>query len=474
MTCNVSEKANSLVTSLKGDTTPTLPTVDLSASKFNFDPSSDATGLYSDVPSVSLADLTTVALEGTGVFDKLMKAASLHIAEEYDNNRLTGDEYAKVYTSMMESVLSNSTRFVLDRERARWESVTAQMNARSAQADTFTSLVSLERMKLDTAKVYYDMENSGAQMSLTKVQVANANQENCMLQFSTDREQFTVEKIMPAQLAQEVHKAKCLLPTQTKLVQEQYESERANTQDLRSDEMTPHSGTVALQRSILEIDKNTKTYTLDAMLPIQRELTLEQVESERAKTLGTRTDGTTPITGIMGTQIRSGDAEAAIQEYQLTNTLPAQLSVIQEQHEAERAKTLGTRTDGTTPIAGVMGSQVASANADTLNKAYALANTLPAQLLLLQEQRESERAKTLDTRVDGSTVVSGSMGKQKELLDQQIDSFQKDAKHKVAKMYLDSWITQKTLDEGLIAPTEFQNAAIDSVLSQVRTANGYT
>ena len=87
------------------------------------------------------------------------------------------------------------------------------------------------------------------------------------------------------------------------------------------------------------------------------------------------------------------------------------------------------------------------------------------------EQRESERAKTLDTRIDGVTPVSGTVGKQKELYTQQIDSFDKDAKYKIAKIYLDGWITQKTLDEGLTAPTELQNTAINAVLSEIRDVN---
>jgi len=47
----------------------------------------------------------------------------------------------------------------------------------------------------------------------------------------------------------------------------------------------------------------------------------------------------------------------------------------------------------------------------------------------------------------------------------------KDAQHKTAKMYLDSWITQKTLDEGLTAPDEFTNAEVDNVMLHVRTNN---
>ena len=90
---------------------------------------------------------------------------------------------------------------------------------------------------------------------------------------------------------------------------------------------------------------------------------------------------------------------------------------------------------------------------------------------MLAEQKEAERSKTLNTRTDGTTIV-GSVGKQKDLYTQQIDSFIKDAKFKTAKMYLDGWITQKTLDEGLTAPSELTNTEINEVLVANRTANG--
>lgn len=108
--------------------------------------------------------------------------------------------------------------------------------------------------------------------------------------------------------------------------------------------------------------------------------------------------------------------------------------------------------------------------ADAAIKEYQHITLLPTQKLLLDEQIETARAQTTDTRRDGSTIV-GSVGKQKDLYTQQITSYQRDAEYKVAKMYLDSWITQKTLDEGLLAPTEMTNAEIDQVMAGVRANN---
>lgn len=90
---------------------------------------------------------------------------------------------------------------------------------------------------------------------------------------------------------------------------------------------------------------------------------------------------------------------------------------------------------------------------------------------LVKEQTESQRAQTLDVRVDGA-IVKGAIGKQKDLHAQQILSYQRDTEIKTGRMYLDSWITQKTMDEGLIAPTQFTNAIVDQVFGKIKLNSG--
>lgn len=102
---------------------------------------------------------------------------------------------------------------------------------------------------------------------------------------------------------------------------------------------------------------------------------------------------------------------------------------------------------------------------------YQLDNILPAQFTLVKEQGEVQRAQTLDTRTDGATVL-GVLGKQKALYAQQITSYQRDAETKAAKIFSDAWITQKTIDEGLVPPTGFTNASVDTVLTALKTNNG--
>jgi hypothetical protein len=95
-----------------------------------------------------------------------------------------------------------------------------------------------------------------------------------------------------------------------------------------------------------------------------------------------------------------------------------------------------------------------------------------AQEALIIEQTQVQRAQTMNTRLDGVTTVVGAIGKQKDLYDQQITSYQRDSETKAAKMFSDAWITQKTLDEGLTAPDNFTNATVDIVMEKIRENNG--
>jgi hypothetical protein len=201
-------------------------------------------------------------------------------------------------------------------------------------------------------------------------------------------------------------------------------------------------------------------------------------------------------------KLATEDAQYGTLKYQLDNTLPAQHGQVLQQTENlgiegdissynlgtilplqstglgldNAGKTLQNQT-GTYNLAtilplqaGKLTAETAGQTAQTTQTTYQTGNILPQQLNLLKEQTEAQRAQTLDTRVDGATVT-GSVGKQKDLYDQQITSYQRSSETNAAKIFADAWITRKTIDEGLPAPTGFENVSIDTVLTAIKTNN---
>lgn len=102
---------------------------------------------------------------------------------------------------------------------------------------------------------------------------------------------------------------------------------------------------------------------------------------------------------------------------------------------------------------------------------YNLDEMMPIQKELLSYQMSAQRAQTHDTQTDGVTPIVGLIGKQKDLYTQQITSYQRDSEVKAAKLFTDAWITMKTIDEGLLPPTNFNNASLDLILGDLKTNN---
>lgn len=412
--CDADSQANSLYTSLTADA-PTPPTVDLSGDQFSFVPD-QTTDLYSDIVSVTLDELTTGHLDGEGVFDVMMASIDKHIEREFKGNRLTGDQYANVYLNVVTAVLDQSVKFLLSKDRARWEALTAQMNARIAEIKATEALILLEKVKMETQKAIFDMQNSAAEYAATKMGLAISDVEYCLIKSKSETEAYTRNWLLPADLAIKQFERNEILPAEAAIAKVKHR--RVLPAEAALNEFQ--------HREILPIERDTAAYNLASVMPVG--VAIETFKLDKSIVVG-----------------------YAQEQLKLNFQMPAQIELVDEQKEAVRAQTRDNRSDGLTPVTGLMGRQAT----------------------LLDEQGEAERAKTLDDRSDTAGVV-GSIGKQKDLYTQQIDSFIKDAQHKTAKMYLDSWITQKTLDEGLTPPNQFTNAEVEIVLARVRGNNDLT
>lgn len=409
---NSSTLANDLFTALTaGVTIP--PSPDFSDAKYDITPD-QTSDLYSDITGAILPEVTAGkgTLDGTGAFDVFMQAMDKHLEREFKGNRLTGSQYAEVYTAVANQTMGQAVSFVLQKEQSRWAAVTAQMQARIAEIQATQALVELEKAKIETAQSNFQLNLTAAQYALTKMQTATEEAQHDSVTADVAIKQFQRNYQQPADLAITHYERTAVMPSSVAM------------NVFQTDRILPAQAAIAeYQNRVLQpLEADIQQHILNQRMPQETALIKEQVETQRANTLETRTDGLTPVQGVIDLQKRNLIADAAIKDYNLVNTLPRQMDLLDE------------------------------------------------QIILTTEQGEAERAKTLDTRADGATV-EGSVGKQKDLYDQQIDSFIKDAQHKTAKMFLDSWITRKTLDIGVPVPSEFSETNVSNVFNNVRTNN---
>ena len=61
--------------------------------------------------------LTTQSIDGTGVFDVLMKSIKQHLIEEYEADRITGAEYTQVYLGALNTAMTAALQFLLNSQQ---------------------------------------------------------------------------------------------------------------------------------------------------------------------------------------------------------------------------------------------------------------------------------------------------------------------------------------------------------------------
>lgn len=99
------------------------------------------------------------------------------------------------------------------------------------------------------------------------------------------------------------------------------------------------------------------------------------------------------------------------------------------------------------------------------------ANNLVLQGDVLNENIETARAQTTETRRDGSPI-GGLSGAQITLYKAQKTAYERDTEFKFTKMMVDYWIAQKGIDEGLNPPSYMNNDMIGQVVSNTRNKIG--
>ena len=220
---DVGAGANALYNQLTQDFDLPFPDIDLDDPQYEipYDPNSP---VYAPIPTLSVCDLTSGEVDGGGVFDTLMKSVSNHLKAEYDAGRITGAEYTKSYIAVTESAMGNATQFLLQRDQAYWQAVTAQIGATTAR-------VQLATAKAQMLQTMYGAMREKAGFALTKMQTLLSNMEYQI-------NEFTHENMQPVQL----------------------------------DILEKQSAGVDLQNEGLELDNSSKDFTVQNILPAQRNL----------------------------------------------------------------------------------------------------------------------------------------------------------------------------------------------------------
>lgn len=111
--------------------------------------------------ALSIDDLTKNDLQGSGAFDRIMDSMELHIQEEFKKGRVTGSNYAQVYTQSIQVALQGAIQFLLNKDLA--DAQIEEIKARIKETEARTELA-----KKNAELVQAQIESQEFERELTK------------------------------------------------------------------------------------------------------------------------------------------------------------------------------------------------------------------------------------------------------------------------------------------------------------------
>lgn len=238
--------------------------------------------LATEVAQASVDELTSGAVAGTGVFDKIMSSLNAHIESQYQKGIIGKSEVASVYIAAIQAVLPQAVQFVLSNEQSYWQSKLLQIQAQNAYLERARLVAEVETAKLVAYRA--QAEAYTAQVAALTAPTTYAN-----------------GKMQLAKTLQEINS----LEAQQAVSEATYDDAYVKTHNTLPSGAAP-TGHASRDFALKDAALVTSTK--------QQNLLDAQVNVQRAQTYDTNTD-TTPVAGVIGVQKQLYSQQ--IQSYQL-------------------------------------------------------------------------------------------------------------------------------------------------------------
>lgn len=128
--------------------------------------------------TLDITKLTECTLDGSGVLDKLLHTARVHLQDEFQQGRITGKEYSNAYIAIYDRMVQSAIAYTLAAEKAPYE--IAQLKAQTALIEEQRKQVEEEtryRLPAEIQQIQAQTEQVKAATELTTQQKINLEDE---------------------------------------------------------------------------------------------------------------------------------------------------------------------------------------------------------------------------------------------------------------------------------------------------------
>lgn len=253
------------------------------------------------ITPIVLEDLTTGALDGSGVFDALMRTTRAHLDTEFDKNRIRGPEYSQVYLGQMQAVLSTALQFLLSKDKTALEAQLIEAQLLVAQNQAANLVLEGQNLVLQGALLAAQKQNLDVERDLTIAKTAQTVQQTANL---------VAEKANILLQAPILTQQKLNLVTENLRIVEQTKQITQQTVNLKTSDLQEVQKTkLLLQQTVNAVTENSVMVATECKLRAEYDVLLEtklktaqetallgqKIATERAQTVGAGVDANSVI-----------------------------------------------------------------------------------------------------------------------------------------------------------------------------------
>jgi hypothetical protein len=112
--------------------------------------------------ALDITDITTIAIDGDGVFDKLLTLHRLMLTREFKDGRIVGKEYSDTFTKTYIANLELAIRLTMEKEKQAYDIELQEAQIRKMDAETD---IAYKQLELITLKLPFEISLIEAQVA---------------------------------------------------------------------------------------------------------------------------------------------------------------------------------------------------------------------------------------------------------------------------------------------------------------------
>ena len=390
-------------------------------------------------------DLTEVNLDGSGIFDELMKTVQLRLDEEYKKGRIKGADYSKIYLGALSATMQQALAFLMGKQSA--DKQADLLVAQTANETLNNTLIQSQIDKLASDKLLVDENTANA-----AIQGTNLTKTGLMLD---------VEKtILDQQLIKLVADTALVTKQDAKIVADTLIS-------------TQQRVNLIAEASMLAQQELKVVADIDVLaqqeLKIAADITLTNAQKLKIDKDALKT--------VQDTAVGVVQAANIVQD---TLVKTAQISKVAQDVLVGQQQVLNLVADAT--VATQQRLKLIEDTSNAVEQNTVLVNQaakISEEKDLLAQKIVTEEAQTINLigeviAADGNTITTapGVVGRQKMLYQAQTKGFARDAEQKLLKIMGDNLGIRISGDSGVTPPTGFDNNSMDAVIDTAKTGIG--